>query len=204
MNNYIIFGKSGSGKDAVSKIIQQHYDSLNISNEIIKLGGEIRKTVDDLVETLNINKTKKRQLYIEYGQGMRNIFDANIWNIKLYNSIKNKSNQNKWMFNQNKWIIGDGRQLNELNFWTIKNGFIPIGVHSTDENRKKRLINRDGYDQSMIFDNETDNQVDIVLESIYDIYKRGGSYLIINNNGSLEDLKKEVYKILKMEILLKW
>ena len=179
MNNYIIFGKSGSGKDTVAKIIQQHYDSLNISNEIIKLGGEIRKTVDDLVETLNINKTKKRQLYIEYGQGMRNIFDANIWNIKLYNSIKNKSNQNKWMFNQNKWIIGDGRQLNELNFWTIKNGFIPIGVHSTDENRKKRLINRDGYDQSMIFDNETDNQVDIVLESIYDIYKRSGSYLII-------------------------
>lgn len=185
IKNFIIFGKTGSGKDSVCKIIQQHFDNLNLPNEIIKIGGEIRKSVDDLVMLLKLNKNKKRELYVNYGQEMRKIFSQDIWNKILFNKVNGKD------FIK---IIGDGRQINEYDFWVNKHGYIPIGIITDDKIRKNRLINRDGYDQSKLFNNVPDNQVEVVLDNMQHYEDKG---FIIYNNGNIEDLQMSVEKILQ-------
>jgi len=118
---------------------------------------------------------------------MRKIFDENIWNELLWSGVRDTDCIK---------IIADGRQVNEYNFWVNERGYIPIGIITNDEIRKNRLISRDGYDQSELFDNIPDNQVDDVINRIRD----ENTGYIIYNNGNFEDLYKEVEKYLFNEI----
>ena len=118
---------------------------------------------------------------------MRKIFDENIWNELLWSGVRDTDCIK---------IIADGRQVNEYNFWVNERGYIPIGIITDDEIRKNRLISRDGYDQSELFDNIPDNQVDDVINRIRD----ENTGYIIYNNGNFEDLYKEVEKYLFNEI----
>lgn len=176
--NIVIFGEIGSGKDTVSQLLTKHIDA-----EIVKLGSKIRNDVDELAKFSSRGKNK-RQLYQEYGQSMREIFGIDIWNVYLYHSIKEGISQGK------SYIISDARQPNEFSFWANL-GFVPVAVVADRGIRRKRVIERDGFDQLKNFDHETEASVRKVIEIIKHLEDSGKGF-VIQNNGTLEQLEEAV------------
>lgn len=178
--NIIIFAQIGSGKDSVAQLF------LDFGQYVKgKLGEDIRKDVDNYTELLKLDKNERRRLYVEYGQMKREIFGKDIWCAIL----KHKTEA---LIKEGKLIVADGRQLNEYDYFYKNLGFIPIGIEANEELRKKRVIDRDGYDQSNQFNTDIENQAKQVIELI----KKEKSGYIINNNGTVEDLIKQVKNIL--------
>lgn len=175
----LIIAEMGAGKDTVADFLVQNYNFKKM-----KLGKKIRSEVDNYVNMLNIPKEKSRELYVKYGQGMRSIFNQNIWCDELYNNISPEDE---------KIIIADGRQMNELKYF-LERGFTPIGLIASDEVRNSRTIARDGYSQ-VNEDRKNDSTEASARKCIKMIRDTGG--VIIENNSTLENLYKKIDKIMK-------
>lgn len=122
---------------------------------------------------LHGNETREEMQ--NYGQSMRRIFGENIWCDYLYNRYKDKK----------KIIIDDGRQVNEYYYFTNK-GFLPVGVLASNETRLNRLKRRVDYIiNPQTFNHETEVQARRCVEMCK---------IKLYNNGSLDDLYKEVEK----------
>ena len=177
--NFIIFGEIGAGKDTAAEIFAELFNS-----EIVKLGKRIRHDVDELY-TILPDPPNRRKLYQDYGQGMRQIFGQDLWNIVLYHSIKEGLEQSK------SFVIADGRQPNEYTFW-INQGFIPVGLVADEEIRKARVKARDGFDQSHMFNHETEINARHIIKRIKDLEPTTNKAITIENNGTIDDLRKEI------------
>lgn len=185
----ILFGCIASGKDSFYKIFNEISQQEGIKCKLAKIGGEIRQEVDNNIKLLDIPPNQARRLYVEYGENVRGIFGEDLWNHKLYNKIKNEDNV----------IIADGRKLNELQFWLCR-GYTPVAIVADEEQRKQRVLQRDGYDQSDMFDNPTEIACKECIEEI--ISKDG---MVIYNNGNVIDFIDEVkrlYRSLKLRSTL--
>lgn len=183
MKNIIIFGSMGSGKDTAAEMIQRHFNS-----RIAKIGGRVRRHVDEICNLMNLDDSKKRLLYQEYGQTMRRIFGQDIWNLYLRREIDQD------LHNGRHIIIADGRQVNEVSFWR-KEGFLLVGIDADPEIRIKRLYERDGYDQSSRLTHETEMQAMEIVSLIKEKQETepdSGEFFYIDNNGTLEDLARRV------------
>jgi dephospho-CoA kinase len=181
MSDIIIFGEMGAGKDEAAKILS---DVLNA--HIVKLGKRIREDVDTIYELLPTNPNK-RKLYQDYGEGMRQIFGVDVWNLFLHDSIR------PGMERGHSHIIADGRQNHELEYWT-KLGFVPIGITADEEIRINRLKDRDGFDQSEMFNHVTEKAVRQIIRRIEERQHTGESFLI-KNNGTIDELRTQVIDI---------
>ncbi|MED1125239.1 AAA family ATPase [Bacillus atrophaeus] len=181
MKDIIIFGEMGSGKDEVARILS---DVLNVY--VIKLGKRIREDVDS-IHPLLPDGLNKRKLYQDYGEGMRQIFGEDVWNLILHNDIRPGIEKG------HSHIIADGRQEHELTYWT-KLGFVPVGITANEAIRVKRLKERDGFDQSQMFDHKTEKAVREVVRKI-ELLEPTGDAFLIRNNGTLDELKTNVIQV---------
>lgn len=183
MNSIIIFGEIGAGKDTAAEILAKHLNS-----QIVKLGWKIRKDVDEICDKITISDKNRRELYQHYGQGMRKVFGQDLWNMILYDKIK--EGLNKGM----SYIIADGRQTNEFTFW-IDIGFIPVAVVADKDVRMKRVKKRDGFDQSNTLNHETEINARKITKHIKESEPTGRAFTIVNN-GTIKELEEQINQVI--------
>ncbi|PTY92974.1 dephospho-CoA kinase [Heyndrickxia sporothermodurans] len=181
-NNIVIFGEMGAGKDILADILSDVLGAY-----VVKLGRRIREDVDHIYGLLP-DGPNKRKLYQDYGEGMRQIFGEDVWNLILHDNIKYGIEKG------HSHIIADGRQEHELKYWT-KLGFVPIGITADEEIRIQRLKNRDGFDQSSTFDHITEKAVRNIVQKIEKELEPAGEAFLIRNNGTIDELKSQAIKI---------
>ena len=182
MRNVILFGCFGSGKDTVAMMLKDMYDNDPRKNDtpyegtrciIEKLGTSIRE-VGALLGRDNMTRTQLQGV----GQGLRAIFDSDIWNDTVWDRIKHRPSNVPV-------IIADGRQENEMVYWE-ELAFVPVGVAAPEHQRINRAMLRDGVEQSTHITHQTE------IEAMAQVY---GCDFILNNNGTEQELRNEVKKL---------
>lgn len=163
-----ICGKIRSGKDTIAKMF------INDGYREFKFGTGIAEVIQKYFPE-DWAKGKPRLHYQHIGQQLREL-DADVW-VKY--TLKQVDEYLKDNPNGNV-IIDDMRQENEAE--KLKEaGFIIIKVRALEKVRVKRML--DAGDTFKLEDlyHETEQQVDMIVPDI-----------IIDNDGSLEDLYREV------------
>lgn len=175
-----LVGKAGSGKDTVAGILKEQYDI-----ETMALADPIYTIANDLFKM----KEKDRQLLRDIGKSLREIDDY-IFIKYLVDRVNNTSKD---------IIVTDVRILKEYN--RLRNqGFKFIILETNNENRYERLKLRDNiveytmYDKINLENDPTELGVLLVSE---EIKSNGDGYKIINNNGDMDSLRKQVISIYK-------
>lgn len=175
----VLTGKIRSGKDTVAKMFVEEFGFTEF-----KLSTGITRIIKEFYPNL---PNKSRKHYTHIGQELRKL-DENVWlnytmkMIESYSFFSNKIDPDI--------IISDMRQQNEHER-LVQEGYIVIKVDSTEENRLKRIKDEnDMFDESQLY-HETELTVDDIREDY-----------LIKNNGTLEDLEREVNRVM-MEICWK-
>lgn len=173
-----LVGKAGSGKDTVANILKEQYDI-----EAMALVDPIYKMANDLFKM----QGKDRQLLRDIGKSLRAIDDY-VFIKYLVDRVNNTSKD---------VIVTDVRLLKEYN--RLRNeGFKFIILETDDENRYNRIKLRDSiieytmYDKINLENDPTELGVLLVSEQIK---SNEDNYRIINNNGDMDSLHKQVIDI---------
>ena len=202
-----ITGKIGSGKDTIAEIIQQ---STQLDWEVKKFAGKL-KTIAELLcgvpkQNFESQEFKKTQMTEEWGmtyreflqklgtEALRSNLHENVWINALFSDYKAKTvavGTSEFDITEKdelpNWIITDTRFPNEMDAVKSKNGLV-IKVERTLKLRK-------GYD--------TPNETDLhPSETSLDNYTEWD--YVIENNGTLEELRAKVMLILEKENLIKY
>ena len=202
-----ITGKIGSGKDTIAEIIQQ---STQLDWEVKKFAGKL-KTIAELLcgvpkQNFESQEFKKTQMSEEWGmtyreflqklgtEALRSNLHENVWINALFSDYKAKTvavGTSEFDITEKdefpNWIITDTRFPNEMDAVKSKNGLV-IKVERTLKLRK-------GYD--------TPNETDLhPSETSLDNYTEWD--YVIENNGTLEELRAKVMLILEKENLIKY
>jgi dephospho-CoA kinase len=153
----------GAGKSTVAEIIAGIY-----GHSIQSLGAKIHSEC-------KLHGKETREEMQQYGQMMRKVFGENVWCDYLIKKINNSKFENT--------VIDDARQLNEYNYF-ISRGFLPVGVVSSDSIRLERLKKRVNYEvNEKTKQHETEDQARQNIKNCQ---------IIIENNGSIEELKLQI------------
>lgn len=173
-----LVGKAGSGKDTVANILKEQYDI-----EAMALVDPIYKIANDLFKM----QGKDRQLLRDIGKSLRAIDDY-VFIKYLVDRVNHTSKD---------VIVTDVRLLKEYN--RLRNeGFKFIILETDDENRYNRIKLRDSiieyimYDKINLENDPTELGVLLVSEQIK---SNEDKYGIINNNGDMDSLRKQVIEI---------
>lgn len=202
-----ITGKIGSGKDTIAEIIQQ---STQLDWEVKKFAGKL-KTIAELLcgvpkQNFESQEFKKTQMTEEWGmtyreflqklgtEALRSNLHENVWINALFSDYKAKTvavGTSEFDITEKdelpNWIITDTRFPNEMDAVKSKNGLV-IKV-------ERSLKLRKGYD--------TPNETDLhPSETSLDNYTEWD--YVIENNGTLEELRAKVMLILEKENLIKY
>ena len=199
--------KIGSGKDTIAEIIQQ---LTQLDWEVKKFAGKL-KTIAELLcgvpkQNFESQEFKKTQMSEEWGmtyreflqklgtEALRSNLHENVWINALFSDYKAKTvavGTSEFDITEKdelpNWIITDTRFPNEMDAVKSKNGLV-IKVERTLKLRK-------GYD--------TPNETDLhPSETSLDNYTEWD--YVIENNGTLEELRAKVMLILEKENLIKY
>lgn len=173
-----LVGKAGSGKDTVASILKEQYDI-----EAMALVDPIYTIANNLFKM----QGKDRQLLRGIGKSLRAIDDY-VFIKYLVNRVNDTSKD---------VIVTDVRLLKEYN--RLRNeGFKFIILETDDENRYNRIKLRDSiieytmYDKINLENDPTELGVLLVSEQIK---SNEDEYGIINNNGDMDSLHKQVIDI---------
>lgn len=188
-----ITGKIGSGKDTIADIIMQYTPYHDW--EIKKFAGKLKDIAEILSGVPKINfedqEFKKQDMGAEWEmtyrdllqklgtEAMRNGLHENVWVNALFADYKGQQNVDG-SFSHPNWLITDTRFPNELEAAKTHNG-ITI-----------KVVRESGNTIGTTHTSET----------ALDDYTKWD--YIVDNNGSLEDLKTQVLSILEKESLLKY
>ena len=165
-----IIGRIRSGKSTVRQLIQKEAKQYNVDLEHIRFADPIYNEVEEFYKRWNIPYRKFRPLFDAIGEALAEHGD----NDKVQEVFENKINLN------NDLIIDDARRLTQARFLE-KYDTAFIRVVSNTDTRKIRCAEGEW----------TDNHVsDIELNSYPEDY-------IINNDGTLEELKAAVKDVCK-------
>lgn len=186
-----ITGKIGSGKDTIADIIMQYTPYHDW--EIKKFAGKLKDIAEILSGVPKINfedqEFKKQDMGPEWGmtyrdllqklgtEAMRNGLHENVWVNALFADYHFNIEEDEQMPN---WLITDCRFPNELEAVKTHKG-ITI-----------KVIRDSGNTIGTTHASET--ALDDYTEWDY----------VVDNNGSIEDLKTQVFSILEKESLLKY
>jgi dephospho-CoA kinase len=169
INKIFINGRCGAGKDALADHIVQKYRFTKIA---------FADPIYEIAYKYFGMKYKTRELLQNIGQKMREV-KGSVWIDYLFNKIESSDNK--------LWIISDLRQANEYSI-ALEKGFLPLRISADLDLRIDRLWKRDGhYPDAALLENES--------ETGADKYK----YFEINNNGTLEDLYKQIDWIMEQD-----
>lgn len=204
-------GGIGTGKSAVSKILQNKgyfvIDLDIISRDIIKNIEVKKKLIEsfgtEIIENnnnINFNKMQNKFISINYEnivisrKKLGSIVFQDKQKLSILNSIMHPAilfemrNQISEAKKTNKIVIVEIQLLFEIKLECEFDRILL--VYSSKENQIKRVIKRD---------NRTEKEaLDIINSQMNLDEKAKKSHYIIYNNGSLEDLEKEVEKEVKL------
>jgi dephospho-CoA kinase len=122
-------------------------------------------------------KQKNRWLLQTLGQKMREI-DSRCWINNIFKRAEEYINQN------NNVVIVDCRQEDEY-IEGLNKGYFPIRIVCDRDIAIQRLIKRDGYCDTSL------------LDAPVEVGTRNIQMLEINNNGTFEDLYKQIDELIK-------
>lgn len=222
INRYVIFGAMGSGKDTVarmlcgrkkiksynigdvvrdiSKIVKKYNDSnnaemieniknlLNDYEQLINLyfkgdnsinfsANNVLKSVVEIINK-NINELSSERKLLHDLADMFREYDCNIFNYITMGKILKDNNKNGC-------IVVGGRTFDDYNFYR-KECFRSIGIQCLGNSRKNRIVKRDGSFELK----ETTHNTEVNVNKVVNL-----SDIIIDNSGSINDLKVKVNKI---------
>lgn len=178
MVKFALVGYSRTGKDTVCDLIQKC--SIPYIHRVAfgdKLKEELFKVFPDLP-----SKPKPRIAYEKFGQTCREI-DPLVWIKKLEHTIYICEED----LDIENFIVTDCRQVNE-GIWLQEQGYKLIRVNAPEEIRKERC-----GDEHFLAVGESEKEIDMI-DVHYHIY----------NDGSLDDLLRQVKLILKLEGVESW
>jgi hypothetical protein len=186
-----ITGKIGSGKDTIADIIMQYTPYHDW--EIKKFAGKLKDIAEILSGVPKINfedqEFKKQDMGPNWGmtyrdllqrlgtEAMRNGLHENVWVNALFADYHFNIEEDEQMPN---WLITDCRFPNELE---------AVKAHK-------------GITIKVIRDSDNTVGTTHASETALDDYTEWD--YIVDNNGSIEDLKTQVFSILEKESLLKY
>ena len=186
-----ITGKIGSGKDTIADIIMQYTPYHDW--EIKKFAGKLKDIAEILSGVPKINfedqEFKKQDMGPEWGmtyrdllqklgtEAMRNGLHENVWVNALFADYHFNIEEDEQMPN---WLITDCRFPNELE---------AVKTHK-------------GITIKVIRDSGNTIGTTHASETALDDYTKWD--YVVDNNGSFEDLKTQVFSILEKESLLKY
>ena len=172
-----LFGKIRSGKDTVGKILIEEYGCTRVA-----FGDGIKKIINEFFPEAWDNG-KPRHYYQFIGQKLREL-NPDVWVNNLIRRAEDIRVQDLLYRDMvTNFVVTDGRQLNEA--VKLKDRGYTIVVVKADETTRIERMRKagDNFTKEML-KHETELQVDLI-EPDY----------IINNNGTLEDLKNEVREL---------
>jgi len=179
--NIILFGPMGGGRDTVADYLErtQDYKIHRISSYITKL-----------TNLLNYQNLDSKQLKQTFAESVRVTFGGFVWNHLLMEQIQ-KQHDLYLGYGETppNVVIPDGRKIADLIYWEDR-GFLTIGVESSDEARRERLIERDGEDPIKYFNHIIEEEAKVgILQCKYKLL----------NYGTLEDLYSQIDFITRAE-----
>lgn len=180
MNNIIIIGKMGAGKDTLAEILVKNYGYTQTS-----IAGRLKQIAELLYADIFAtgDRNQKRIVLQKLGDLLRSQ-NINIFNEALIREIETKKLA--------PVVISDVRYSMEYDFF-VSRGFIPVKISIEDSARFERLLARDGTYPSI----ETLNH-----KSENDICATGGRVFIeIDNNGEIASLEKNTAELIKNNII---
>lgn len=164
-----ITGKMGAGKSTISKIIKE----IDKNTFVTSYSSMIRK----ILRQLNLDPTRERMQYT--GDFFRN-FDQDVWTNVLLKETKDIK----------ETIVVEGIRYEFERDKLVSNGFKIIKINLSDDLRKKRIEIREDVN---IDDNIWISWQQHSTEKFVDQIKAD---FIINNNDSIEKVKKNLITIL--------
>lgn len=166
-----IMGKMGSGKSTVASIFKRYFDA-----QVFSFGQAVKVYAHKYAKYQPKPNEKPRRLYQIFGEKCKEV-DTDIWIKLLASELQLALNvADKPVLA----VIDDLRFPNER-LWAYENGIEVIQIVTTDLNREKRMEDRGDLFTTEQLKHISEKWVDILAED----------YLIVNN-GTLEDLEKEI------------
>ncbi len=171
-------GNQGSGKSEAIKFITQMVEKI----EVIKVSDILKKTLN--IWGLPINASNMQKI----SDIMKNNFSEKI----LENSVSRKINESKCEI-----IIIDGiRGQNILKLIKENSNSFVIFIKSNKDTRFERILKRNEKNkESEITKDQFDELENHRTEKNVPLFEKTAEY-IVNNNGTLEDLRSNIEKIL--------
>lgn len=172
-----LFGKIRSGKDTVGEILINEYGCTRVA-----FGDGIKKIIDEFFPEAWDNG-KPRHHYQFIGQKLREL-NPDVWVNNLIKRAEDIRLQNLiYRGVSTSFVVTDGRQANEA--VKLREQGYTIVVVETDETTRIERMRQAGDNFTLeMLRHETELQVDLI-EPDY----------VINNNGTLEDLKNKVREL---------
>jgi dephospho-CoA kinase len=180
MNNIIIIGKMGAGKDTLAEILVKNYGYTQTS-----IAGRLKQIAELLYADVFAagDRNQKRMILQKLGDLLRSQ-NINIFNEALIREIETKK--------MAPVVISDIRYSMEYDFF-VSRGFVPVKISIEDSVRFERLLARDGTYPSI----ETLNH-----KSENDICAAGGRVFIeIDNNHGFAALEKNTAELIENNII---
>lgn len=170
-----ILGKSGAGKDTVADYLIEKYGFTKI-----RFGTALYEICEKYFDM----KNKDRKLLQDVGLAMRNVKPTVFVDLAEKEILSTDTNI----------VVPDLRQPNEYEMLK-RNGFKFLYIESDLKKRIDRLEKRDNIkiDENYI-DRIENNPVETACE---EIVRNSEEIIKIDNNGSLEDLYKQIYLIIE-------
>lgn len=198
-NIAIISSHAGSGKDTVADII---LNSKSTDRQYIKisLGDKIHDIVNELTDISSNKRSTRNRLQLT-GELYRKTFGEDIWIRYTERRIKTLSSNSNVNF-----VIPDIRKLMEFSHFCIENDYYPLYVSVKEQVAYKRINERDRELDKRALENQFIESQMSYIENLpkQKVGKNGLSRValeipsvlnkvyILNNNGSVKQLKKQI------------
>lgn len=169
MNNIVLFGGRGAGKDTVVEMILQkvpNAEQLRIAQFVVTAA-----------EALGLEPTRDNLAFVGHDIG-RMMIDPDIW-IKMSLKYAGMNMDKKTL------IVSDCRYPNEYEAF-VGLGFTPVFIDCKLETRIKRVILRDGHINMELLEHESEQH-----------YKKFPYDLRLDNNGDIISLGMQVDKLIR-------
>ncbi len=175
LRDFFIAGKMGAGKDTIAEFLVPYgYEHLSIAQPLKDVATILYPWV------MKVGGVEKRKLLQKLGDHLRK-FDKLVFLKALEDRIKQAWDKGK------RVVVSDVRLRIEYEFLR-KLGFVPLKVVVDDEIRLKRLLKRDGYIPDEAASRHA-TETELEADDLYFVY--------IDNNGSFEDLKRQVDELVE-------
>lgn len=170
-----LVGKARTGKDAIGKLLIDNYGFKRFA---------FAEGITEIINTYfpeSFEKGKPRGHYLHIGQTLREL-NPNVWVNYTKRNIDKYLRENE----NGRIVITDCRQLNESNFLK-DHGFVIVKVVAPVQTRLERMESLGDNFTIDDLEHDTEKQVDLIIPD-----------LIIENDGSIEQLIRKVNTIIKL------